>query len=123
MQTVCKRTVTRVSCLYSCPNFQHATRFYFFNLNHWVMHPVARVSTNIVETSVRNKCRCSFKKCTIKRAPTFVAYGGFYNISRFYLSVSLKYTQFGFVTNSYFMTYCCRVKLPPVWRRVRIPPP
>jgi hypothetical protein len=24
------------------------------------MHPVARVSTNNVETSVRNKCRCSF---------------------------------------------------------------
>jgi hypothetical protein len=31
------------------------------DLNHWVMHPVARVSTNIyVETSVRNKCQCSF---------------------------------------------------------------
>jgi hypothetical protein len=30
------------------------------NLSHWVMHPVARVSTNIVENSVRNKCRCSF---------------------------------------------------------------
>jgi hypothetical protein len=41
-----------------------------FHLNHWVMHPVARVSTNIVETSV-----------PIKRAPTFVAYGGFYTIS------------------------------------------
>jgi hypothetical protein len=36
------------------------------NLNYWVMHPVARVSINIV---YRN---------TIKRAPTFVAYGGFY---------------------------------------------
>jgi hypothetical protein len=31
------------------------------NLNHWVMHPVARVSTNIyIESSIRNKCRCSF---------------------------------------------------------------
>jgi hypothetical protein len=30
-------------------------------LNYWVMHPVARVSINIyIETSVRNKCRCSF---------------------------------------------------------------
>jgi hypothetical protein len=29
-------------------------------LNHWVMHPVARVPTNIAETSLRNKCRCSF---------------------------------------------------------------
>jgi hypothetical protein len=33
---------------------------YSYYLNHWVMHPVARVSTNIVETSVCNKCRCSF---------------------------------------------------------------
>jgi hypothetical protein len=33
------------------------------DLKYWVMHPVARVSINIVyyiETSVRNKCRCSF---------------------------------------------------------------
>jgi hypothetical protein len=31
------------------------------NLNYWVMRPVERVSINIyIETSVRNKCRCSF---------------------------------------------------------------
>jgi hypothetical protein len=61
------------------------------NVNHWVMHPVARVSTIIVETSVRNKCRCSFY-CALftlhVSAPIgghiqvkFVVYGGFYNIS------------------------------------------
>jgi hypothetical protein len=35
--------------------YLHVNVIYY--LNHWVMHPVARVSTNIVETSVRNKCR------------------------------------------------------------------
>jgi hypothetical protein len=31
-----------------------------YNLNYWVMHPVERVPINIyIETSVRNKCRCS----------------------------------------------------------------
>jgi hypothetical protein len=30
------------------------------HLNHWVMHPVARVKPIYVETSVRNKCLCSF---------------------------------------------------------------
>jgi hypothetical protein len=39
------------------------------NLNHWVMHPVACVSTNI--------CR-NLRTQQIKRASTFVAYGGFY---------------------------------------------
>jgi hypothetical protein len=36
-------------------------QIFIHNLNYWVMHPVARVSINIyIETSVRNKCRCSF---------------------------------------------------------------
>jgi hypothetical protein len=44
--------VTSVPCLEADELSSH--------LNHWVMHPVVRVSTNIVETSVPNKCRCSF---------------------------------------------------------------
>jgi hypothetical protein len=40
------------------------------NLNCWVMHPVARVSINIyIETSVRNKCRCSFY-CALLTVPS-----------------------------------------------------
>jgi hypothetical protein len=43
------------------------------------MHPVARASINIyIETSIRNKCRCSFYCALLTLAPTFVAYGGFY---------------------------------------------
>jgi hypothetical protein len=41
------------------------TQPYCYYLNYWVMHPVARLSINIyiyiyIETSVRNKYRCSF---------------------------------------------------------------
>jgi hypothetical protein len=48
--------------------------FFFAFFNHWVMHPVARVSTNI--------CR--------NLAPTFVAYGGFYICCFFFVSVNIK---------------------------------
>jgi hypothetical protein len=87
----------------------------FIYLNHWVMHPVVRVTINQYIYIYRNHrtqqmsvlvllctsyatCNClrifcitnhlkmatnrgrnmSFKKGTIKRSPTFVAYRGFY---------------------------------------------
>jgi hypothetical protein len=45
-----------------CPApFGDHDQILIFFLNHWVMHPVARVSTNIyIETSVSNKSQCSF---------------------------------------------------------------
>jgi hypothetical protein len=63
------------------------------------MHPVARVSTNNVETSVRNKCRRSFY-CALLTLHVSAPIGGHLQVVsntknsksvRLYISVSLCY--------------------------------